>query len=67
MIKEIKEDSTNNESEKVKSTLYQKYGPPGVKTPGDIDTLLNSKSPVSTGVKIPEFSQSKEEAKTQQK
>ena len=56
MIKEIKEDSTNNESEKVKSTLYQKYGPPGVKT-----------SPVSTGVKIPEFSQSKEEAKTQQK
>ena len=51
----------------MKGTLYQKSGPPGVKTPGDIDTILNSKSPVSTDAKIPECSQSKEGAKTQLK
>ena len=44
----------------MKGTLCPKSGPPGVKTPGDIDILLNSKSPVSTGVKILGCSQSKE-------
>ena len=37
-----------------------KSGHPVVKTPGNIDILVNSKSPVSTGAKIPGCSQSKE-------
>ena len=43
---------------KVKGMLCPKSGPPGIKTPGDIDILLKTKSPVPTGAKIPGGSQS---------
>ena len=46
-------NSTNNESGKVKAMLCPKSGPPVIETPGDIGILLKTKRPVSAGAKIP--------------
>ena len=52
-------ESANNELGKVIGTFCQKSEPPGIKTPGDIDVLPDSKSPVSKGVGTPGCSQTK--------
>ena len=44
---------------KVIGKLCQKSEPSGIKTPGDIDVLPDSKSPVSKGVGTPGYSQTK--------
>ena len=55
---ESRKDLTNNESGKVKATLCPKFGPPGIKTPGDIAILLKTKRLVPAGAKIWGCSQS---------